>query len=204
MAGLADNWQSGKIQAGNYGKLYVGLAIPAAGAHVKLASDGTPDTVENPSAIHVGITEKGTKFTGKPTIQKFFGDEFPFALKEVITVVEASFTGNWLQVMDIDVLAAMTKGMGTRADGAGFQKINFGSPASFDYQSVALIFPLEADPTLFGIFHLYKAVQIAGFDLEVGKKSMASSPFTFEGTGVTTRAVTDQVGYIAKQLQVNS
>ena len=204
MAGLADNWQSGKIQAGNYGKFYVGLAIPAAGAHVKLASDGTPDSTENPSAIHVGITEKGTKFTGKPTIQKFYGDEFPYPLKEVITVVEASFSGNWLQVMDIDVLAAMTLGMGTRADGAGFQKVNLGSPTAVTYQSCALIFPLESDPTLFGIFHLYKAVQTAGFDLEVGRKSMATSPFMFDGTGVTTRATTDQVGYICKQLQVSS
>lgn len=204
MPGTSDNWQSGKIQAGNYGRLYVGLAIPAAGAHIKLATDGTPDATENPSAIHVGITEKGTKFTGKPTTQKFFGDEFPYPLKETISVVEASFSGNWLQVMDIDVLAAMTKGMGTRADGAGFQKVNLGAPVSIEYQSVALIFPLEADPTLFGIFHLYKALQTAGFDLEVGKKAMASSPFNFEGTGVTTRAVTDQIGYVAKQLQVGS
>jgi hypothetical protein len=204
MPGTSDNWQSGRIQAGNYGRLYVGLAIPASGAHIKLASDGTPDATENPTAIHVGITEKGSKFTGKPTIQKFYGDEFPFPLKEVITVVDASFTGNWLQVMDIDVLAAMTLGMGTRADGPGFQKINIGSPTTVTYQSCALIFPLEADPTLFGIFHLYKAVQTAGFDLDISRKSMASSPFTFEGTGVTSRDVTDQVGYVAKQLSVGS
>lgn len=204
MVGTNDNFQSTKIQAGNYGKLYVGLAIPAAGAHIKLANDGTPDATENPSAIHVGITEKGTKFTGKPTIQKFFGDEFAYPLKEVITMVDASFAGSWLQVMDIDVLAAMTLGFGTRADGAGFQKINLGSPQTVTYQSVALIFPLESDPTLFGIFHLYKAIQTAGFDLDVSKKAMAASPFTFEGVGITTRVITDQLGYVAKQLQVGS
>lgn len=200
----ADNFQAVKTQSGNFGKLYVGLAIPAANAHTKLASDGTPDAVENPAAVHVGITDKGVKFTGKATVQKFYGDEFAYPLNEVITVVDASFSGNFLQIMDFDVLAAMTKGIGTRNDGAGFQKIDLGTLNAPIYQSIALIFPLLEDPTRFGIFHLYKAMQTAGFDFDISKKAQASSPFTFEGTGITTRATTDQIGYICKEVSVGS
>lgn len=204
MAGTSDNFQATKTQSGNYGKLYAGVAIPAANTHIKLAADGTPDAGENPNAVHIGITDKGVKFTAKATSQKFYGDEFVYPLNEVITIVDASFTGNFLQIMDFDVLAAMTKGLGTRNDGAGFQKLDLGNPPSITYQSVVHIFPLLEDPTRFGVFHLYKAFQSGGFDFDIGKKVQASSPFTFEGLGVTSRAATDSVGYIVKQLQVSS
>lgn len=199
-----DNWQAVKTQSGNFGRLYAGVAIPAANAHIKLNSDGTPDLVENPNAVHIGITDKGVKFTGKSTTQKFYGDEFVFPLNEVITVVDAQFSGNFLQIMDFDVLAAMTKGLGTRNDGSGFQKLDLGRPSAITYQSVVHIFPLLEDPTRFGVFHLYKAFQSAGFDFDIGKTVQASSPFVFEGLGVTSRAVTDTLGYICKELQVAS
>lgn len=204
MGVTADNFSAVKTQSGLPGKLYAGVAIPAANAHIKLASDGTPDSVENPSCVHIGITEKGVKFTGKATTQKFYGDEFVFPLNEVVTVVDASFAGSFLQIEDFDVLAAMTKGIGTRNDGAGFQKLDIGTPATLTYQSVALIFPLLEDPTRFGIYHLYKAFQSAGFDFDISKKAQAASPFVFEGLGLTTRAATDVIGYCAKQLQVSS
>ena len=199
-----DNWQAVKTQSGLPGKLYAGVSIPAANQHIKLNPDGTPDLVENPNAVHIGITEKGVKFTGKPTIQKFYGDEFVYPLHEVITVVDANLAGNFLQIMDFDVLAAMTKSIGTRNDGAGFQKIDLGSPVSITYQSVVHIFPLLEDPTKFGIFHLYKAVQTGGFDFDISKKSQASSPFVFEAVGITSRATNDQIGYICKEISVGS
>lgn len=204
MAGTADNFQSGRIQAGNFGRLYVGLSIPATGSHIKLAPDGTPDATENPTALHVGYTDKGVKFTGKPTTTKFTGDESATPLKIVISVVDASLSGSLLQVEDFDVLAAIMKNIGTRTDGSGFQMLTIGTPSAVSYQSIAHIFPLEEDPTRFGICHLYKAIQTAGFDIEISRVSKAMTPFVFEGVGVTTRPITDQIGYYAKQLQVSS
>lgn len=203
MPGTADNFQTTKIQAGP-GRIYAGLAVPGAGQKLKIHTDGTPDSTQNPSAVHIGMTDAGSKFTGKPTIQKFYADEFAFPIKEVQTVFDASFSGTWIQVMDFDVLAALSRSNGTRADGAGYQLMTLGSPTAVVYDCVALIFPLEEDSTRFGWFQIYKAVQTAGFDLEISRKKLAGSPFTFEAAGITSRAIADQVGAVGKQLSVGS
>ncbi len=51
MAGTATDWNAAAI-AVTKGQLWANLAIPAAGARLTVATDGTPDAIANPNAKH--------------------------------------------------------------------------------------------------------------------------------------------------------
>ena len=54
------NFDKTKVARGP-GKLWLNVALPAAGAVLTLHSDGTPDATTNPNAKHVGMTKAGAK-----------------------------------------------------------------------------------------------------------------------------------------------
>jgi hypothetical protein len=80
--------------------------------------------------------------------------------------------------------------------------MTFGGDVTFDYSSVAVIFPIEGSsaPTVYGVFHLYKAVNDQGMAAKITSKSLGASPFAFRGHAIPTRAVGDQVGRMYRQL----
>lgn len=196
------NWETEAVALGP-GRLWTKLSVPAANGKLVLHSDGSPDAGTNPDAIHVGMTEAGSAVSVKQTFQDFFADEFQDPIIKRITAQEAAITGSWIQVLHYDILEVMTPGV-TRADGAGFDKVTFGGNRTINYYSTALIFPLEDNPDLFGVFHLYKAINDPGLAFEVGSKKLGTSPFAFKGVAITSRAAGDQTGAYWKQLSVGS
>lgn len=199
MAGTADNFSSTTVAIGP-GKLYAGLAIPSAGGRLILHTDGTPDSTQNPSALHLGYTEGGTEFKIGHTLTGFTPDETNYAVISRVTAEEASLSGSLWQVMDFDI-AAILNPLATRSNLAGTQGMTFGGNTTFSYQSVAVIFPIEGSsgPVIYGVFHLYKAVNDQGIAAKVTSKAVGATPFGFKGHTIPTRTAGDQVGRAYRQ-----
>jgi len=199
MAGTPDNFSSTTVAIGP-GKLYAGLAIPGAGGRLILASDGTPDITQNPSALHLGYTEAGTEWKQSHTLTGFKADESNFDIVSRITDEQASISGSLIQIMDFDIDVILNP-LNVRSNLAGTHGATLGGLTTFSYNSVAVIFPIEgSSPTVYGVFHLYKAVNDAGSAAKITSKALGASPFSFKGHAIPTRAAGDQVGRKFRQL----
>ncbi len=183
------------------GNLFSGVVVPAAGLSMTITAAGLPDPTQNPLAKHLGYTQEGSVLTTQRELEEDFADEFLAPIRSNIKTVGMSLTGELLQVDDIDLNALLTKGVGTKVVGAGYERITFGRGA-LTYTGIALIFPLEADPTKFGVFHLYSAVNQAGFERAVSGKTLARMKFDFKAYEITTRAAADTLGQFNKQVAV--
>lgn len=194
----ADNFST--LVAIGGGKLYAGLAIPGAGGRLILSSDGTPDATQNPTAIHLGYTEGGVEFKMGHTLTGFTPDETNYPIISRITGEEASLSGSLWQVMDFDI-ATILSPTAVRSNLAGTQGMTFGGINTFTYQSVAVIFPIEGTsaPVVYGVFHLYKALNDQGIAAKVTSKAVGATPFGFKGHTIPTRTAGDQVGRAFRQ-----
>lgn len=196
----ADNWVVTNVAIGP-GKLYAGLVIPGTNGRLILSSDGTPDATQNPDAVHLGMTEEGTAWSVKPTIQLFNADEFQDPIITRITGNEIAITGSLYQIMDM-AIADIILQTATRSDLAGTQGVSLGTVSVPQYTSVAVIFPIEGSsgPIVYGVFHLYKAFNDQGLAAQITSKKLSSTPFAFRGIAIPTRAATDTTGRFFKQL----
>lgn len=199
MAGTADNFSSTTVAIGP-GKLYAGLAIPNAGGRLILHTDGTPDSTQNPTAFHCGYTEGGTEMKISFTLTGYPTDESNFPIISRVTAEEASISGSAIAVMDFD-LQVLLNPLAVRSNLAGTQGMTFGGLTTFAYTSVAVIFPIEgsSSPVVYGVFHLYKALNDQGMAAKVTSKGLGASPFAFKGHAISTRAAGDQVGRMFRQ-----
>lgn len=200
MAGTAVDWNVAAI-ANTKGQIWADLAIPAGGARLSLHTDGTPDATANPNAKHLGMTREGAKFLVKPKYDQYYADEFLGAIKTNLSEQEMMITAELLQIMDMDLLELLTPGFGTKTTGSGYEQLTFGQKA-ISYSSVAVIFPTEADPTKFAVFQLYKAINEAGIDSGVRRKTLSGLPVSFRGYDITSRAIEDLSGSFWKQVAV--
>ena len=198
MAGTATDWNVAAI-ANTKGQIWANLAIPGAGARITLATDGTPDATANPNAKHLGMTREGAAFLVKPKYDQYYADEFVAPIKTNLTEQEMMITAELLQVTDTALLELLTPGVGTKSTGTGYEQVTFGQRA-LAYTSVAVIFPTEADPTKFAVFHLYKAMNEGGIDMKVGRKQLTGLPVSFRGYDITSRATADLSGSFWKQV----
>lgn len=202
MPGTPTNWSVTTVAKGP-GQIWTKLGIPTAGGKLTLNADGTPDATQNPTALHVGYTEAGSSFQTALTFTDFFVDEEQDPIIKQPDTAQSAITGNWAQILDFNILEVMLPGS-TRADGAGYSRLTFGGSSTFSYYSTALIFPLTEAPTLFGVFHLYKALNDPGLAGQIGSKKLSFAPFAFRGLAIPTRAAGDRTGAYWKQLQVGS
>lgn len=191
MAGTATDYNVTKVAVG-HGQLWTGLAIPGANARLTLFSDGTPDATANPSAKHLGMTESGSELKIVPKMTTYEADEIAFPILTNVDGSEATLTGSLLQVYDMVLAAKLLPGVGTRSTAAGYDQVQIGTKA-MTYESLALIFPTQNDPTKFAVFHMYNCYNDAGLALQVGRKMMAKTPFAFKGLAIPSRAATDNV-----------
>lgn len=198
MAGTATDYNS-LVIAQTKGQLWANLAIPGANARLTLHTDGTPESVANPTAKHLGMTKEGAKFMVKPSYDEYFADEFAAPIKTNVGTTEASIEAELIQVMDMNLLELLTPGIGTYSTAAGYMQVQLGSRAIV-YTSIALIFPLEADATKFGVFHLYRANNTGGIEIGLGRKQLSGIGISFKGYEITSRAAVDTLGNAWKQI----
>ncbi len=199
MGATADNFVAAAVLIGP-GKMYVDLGggsgewDGAADVRLILHTDGSPDSTQNPNAKHVGYTEGGTEWLIRPTFQHFTPDESLDPIISRAQAEEKAISGGMWQILDVDLAEAFMP-TAVRSDVMGSKGLTFGrSDGGINYTSVAVIAPLESDPTRFAVFHLYKAFNDQGLAAQITKTKPSNSPFAFRGLGISTRANGDRAG----------
>lgn len=183
-----------------YGWFWVGLAVPGAGARITLHTDGTPESVANPSAKHLGHTTEGWEMTANTTTEEQFLDEQVAAVDEAISELAVALAANLGQTQDISgVLQHLISGFGTYGTAAGYEQIQLGI-TSIIYTPCALITPTKADATKFMIYNLYKSKNDSGLANQIKRRGLGNNPVAFRGKAITSRAATDTVGNFWKQI----
>jgi len=202
MAGLAKNYNTNMVQLGP-GDVWMNVELPATGARpvITAATDGslTPDGTASASAVHLGMTLEGSKFTYKPSIEEYHSDEQAATIIASVTMVEAKIEGSMIQTLDTLILAKLIA-TGTRTAGSGYEQITLGDGQSLATFTVLLIAPTYADNTKIVAVELYKTYNAAGFELDIGRKKMAASPFSFTAQSITSRPATDRIGIYYKTI----
>lgn len=198
MAATAKNYATAMVEIGP-GDLWLNVGLPGAAARIVLASDGTPDSVTNPSCVHLGMTTDGAKLLYTPNITEYESDEqtSPIIVQNVKEVLGIS--GNMIQTLDSVLLSYLIAG-GTRTAGSGYEEVAIGGKQTVATFTVAYIAPIYADTTKFLVYNLYKAYNKAGFSIDVSRKKMSAIAFDFNGMAISTRAVGDQTGKVWKSI----
>jgi hypothetical protein len=199
MAGTATEWRTTAL-AQNAGQFWGSLAIPGAGARLTLHTDGTPESVANPTAFHYGATKAGSKLMIKSTQTKFYVDEFRAPIITNIDTIEMGISAELVAVTDHEVITKLLPGVGTYATTAAtFEEVRVGIKA-IAYECVALIFPLIENTTKFGVFNIYSSLNDTGVEWTQSRKELGFMPVSFVGYEITTRAATDTLGNYWKQI----
>lgn len=198
MAGTAVNWR-GTALAQNATQLWGLLAVPSAGGRITLHTDGTPESVANPTAFHYGETRAGAKHSIKPTYAKYYADEFRGPIVTNVDAVEMSIAAELLAVTDMDVVKNLLAGVATYSTASGYKQNTVGALAIV-YQCLASIFPLIEDTAKWGVFNIYSTLNESGIEWEQSRKALGGMPVMFSGYEVTTRAAADTLGNYWKQI----
>jgi hypothetical protein len=194
MAGTATRYQTNTIRAGSIGQLWTGVAVPGANGRLTLDVNGTPDSAANPTAIHLGHTDAGTKILMNMTITDHFVDEVPYPVKSSFDVTSFEISGSLVQIFDEEVLKALTENFATYSTAAGYKQFQIGTKASLAYRTITLIAPTPMDPTKFFVAQAYSAMNTTGLDVTYDRKGRTMTPFNFRAYALTARAPEDQLG----------
>lgn len=198
MAGTADSWKTTNI-ALKEGKLYRGCAVPGAGARPTLHTDGTPESVANPTAVHMGATKAGSKLMVKSTSGKYFVDEFRAPIITSIDEVNMGISAELVGVTDMQLAAYLLPGVGTRSTASGYDYVTVGTKA-IAYDCILETFQLIEDTSKWGWFMLYNAINDSGIEWAQARKELGFTPVSFVGYEVTSRATADTLGQFGKQI----
>lgn len=176
-------------------EIYFGLAVPAAGAELTLGTGGVPDATENPNAKRVGLTETGATVTLSKTEEDEYFDEHEEPLGNSITQVNMSIKVDAAQILDADVLAAATNGIGTQQTVTDKKKFKIGK-ATILNTGIAVISPQRADPSLYVVSHIYSGHNMSNIDIQFSRSTRAKMSLEFKGVGIPSRAADDRLGAI--------
>jgi hypothetical protein len=202
MAGTAKNYNSNHVQLGAC-DVWMNVELPSTGARptIAAAADGslTPDATASPSCVHVGMTLEGSKIAIKPEPEYYNSDEQAAPIIAAFNVVDATIQGTFLQTLDTLILAKMM-GTGTRTAGSGYEQLTIGDGQAITTFPVLVIGPTYADTSKIVALLLYKTFNEAGFEIDLGRKKMASSPFSFKGLSIPSRPQADRIGIFWKTI----
>jgi hypothetical protein len=198
MAATAKAYNTNMVEIGP-GDIWLNVGLPGAAARLTLASDGTPDSVLSPSAVHLGMTLDGAKLIYTPNISEYESDEqtSPIIVQNVKEVM--GIQGSMIQTLDSALLNYLIAGA-TRAAGSGYEENAIGGKQTVPTFTVAYIAPIYADTTKFLVYMLYKAYNKSGFTMEVSRKKMSAISFDFNGMAIASRAAGDQTGKAWKSI----
>jgi len=174
------------------------LAIPGAAAEITLHTDGTPESVANPTAKHVGMLKTGATLIQNATVNEKSSDNFPTPYAVSIATQECRIEGDFLQMTDMDLVVMLTLG-GTKTVPTNKEKITYGSLQTVSYMSAAAIWLLEGSSTLYGVYNLYRCYNASGFNAAMNRNEDSAGSINLVGTAITTRAAADQVAALWKQ-----
>lgn len=194
MPSVADNFAKSKTMW-NAAKVYTGCALPAEGSIVTLDANGRPDSTENPSAVHMGYTEKGTVYKYKWSKVDAMDDEHTAPHDTRITGEEITVSGGWKQVADPALLETMSVG-GTKQAITGGNLVSFGGKKTPTAGTILVVAPMKDDPTKFIQFFILSGYNTEGVEITNTKDAENSSPFSFFALAVASRTDGKNMGWM--------
>lgn len=198
MAGTAKTYNTAMVELGP-GDIWLNVATPGAAARVTIHTDGTPESVANPSAKHLGMTLEGAKLIYTPGLTNYESDEQAAPIITQLSGEEARIEGSSLQILDTALMTYLIAGA-TFSSGAGFEQNSIGGKQTVATFSVLYVAPVYADTSKFLVMSLYKAYNASGWSADLSRKKMAVVPFSFFGLSIASRAAGDQLGCLWKSV----
>lgn len=196
MAGTAKNYSSTNLMIGP-GDSWGNLAIPGSGARITIHTDGTPESVANPSAKHVGHTDQGAKAMYTNEIERFEVDEQTAPVLSRILSESLSIEGAFMQGADYDIMDMFIMGA-AKTSASGYEQIALGGNTSITAMSFALIAPTVASASYFHIINIYSAYNELGVEINITRRDLARIPFKMSGLQISSRTQGDRLGSIWK------
>lgn len=171
-------------------------AVPGAAAAPTLHTDGTPESVANPSAVHAGMLKTGGGVSIQGEIQERTSDNLSAPYDTRLLTSSMSIKGDMLQVLDAVLLGLIT--LGATVPGSpptGKTGITLGSISGVNY-TVAMAVWERKTAGKYANAVLYNCYNAAGFELSLNRNEDAAAEIDLRGVAVGSRATEDQVGAI--------
>lgn len=194
MAGTAKAYSSTLTVSGPV-DIWFELATPAAGAAHTLHTDGTPESVANPSAVHAGMLKTGGGIAITAEVQDRTSDNLVAPYETRLLTSQMSIKGDMLQFSAI-LLELITLGATRDASPpTGYTGVTLGGITAVNYTCMAAVWEQKTAAKYF-LASLYNAYQANGFELALNRNEDAAAEVEFRGLAVGSRATEDQVGAI--------
>lgn len=140
---------------------------------IRLASDGSPDALQNPNMIFLGTLEASATFAEEIEYQDFDDDEGTYQTS--IGSEKAMLTGTFLEVRDLDKLAMLMNRHATlHATQKGVRELSVGGKTcdGCDLRAV-LVVESGACGDGYDVIYMPRVQNTGNLNLEIGKKTNA-------------------------------
>lgn len=146
---------------------------------IRLASDGSPDALQNPGMINLGTLEGSATFAEAIEYQDFDNDEGTYF--QSVASEKASLTGTYLEVRDLDKLALLMQHATLHPTVKGVKEISVGGKqcGSCDLR-VVLVVASGACGSGWDVIYLPRVQNAANLNLEIGRKTNAKYELSFK------------------------
>jgi hypothetical protein len=145
---------------------------------IRIASDGSPDAVQNPGMIYLGTLQGSATFAEDITRQNFDNDEGTF--ETVISGESATLGGTFQEVRDLDKLATILQHATKYAQSKGISEVGVGGKVcgACDLR-VALIIESARCGGGWDVIYMPRVQNVGNLSLEIGKKANTGFAFSF-------------------------
>jgi hypothetical protein len=137
---------------------------------IRLASDGSPDAIQNPGMINLGILEASATFAEELEYQDFNNDEGTYFT--AIVSERANLTGQFLEVRDLDKLATLMQHATLYPTNKGIRELGVGGKAcgGCDLRAV-LVVESGACGDGWDVIYMPRVQNNGNLSLEIGKRT---------------------------------
>lgn len=159
---------------------------------IRIASDGSPDALQNPGMVDLGTLQGSATFAEEITYQDFENDEGIY--DQAVASEKATLTGNFLEVRDFDKLALMMQHATLQPTKKGVKELSVGGKTCGGCDlRVALIVESGSCGDGWDVIYLPRVQNAGNLSLEIGKKTASQYALNF-------RVLPDPTRPIGKQL----
>lgn len=194
MAGTAKNYSSTLTVSGPL-DVWFECAVPGVGEAPTLHTDGTPESVANPNAVHAGMLKTGGGVAIEAEIQERTSDNLSAPYEVRLLTAAMSITGDMLQFSAV-LLGLITPG--ATVDGTpptGKTGITLGGITAVNYTCLMAVWEQKTTGKYFNAV-IYNGYQANGFELALNRNEDGAAEVEFKSLAVGSRATEDQVGAI--------
>jgi hypothetical protein len=154
---------------------------------IRIAKDGTPDALQNPSMVYLGILEGSATFAEEQQTQDFVNDEGIY--DTVVTEERATLTGVFLEVRDLDKLKLIKQRSTLYPKVKGVTEFGVGGKiqGSCDLRAVLIVEAGQAGSG-WDVIYMPKVQDVGNLSLEIGKKTSSKLNLNFRVLPDITRS----------------